>query len=520
MKLKLLSLSVVALMLLASCGGESSAPALTPPTMPSEPPVTSPVTPPVTSPEPPPVVTPPVTTPSKPDWFTLYGHCEHPRTGQQPNGLPYFDLQGTLNDELRWMRSYIDDSYLWYNEVPANLNMADYKTPLEYFTALKTPAITASGRLKDRFHFSYPTEVWYAMSNQGVELSYGLTWSRTATGVLPRIWQVALVEPGSPADAAGLRRGDQLQSVDSVDMQAVTVEGLAVINAGLSPKTAGEVHKFVLTRNGTSLPVSLTSANLALMPVQGTRVLQTASGAVGYLQFHDHNAVAESQLADAFTQLSRAGVTDLILDMRYNGGGYVRLAAELGYMIAGPDASRGKIFEHLHYNDKQKPVEPQMFSSTAYGFVPAQLKNGVALPYLGLKHVTVLTTAGTCSASESVINGLRGIDVEVTLIGGETCGKPYAFTPAPNCGTTYFAIETQGTNNKGFGDYADGFQPTCKLADDLTHELGDTSEGLLAAALSYRANGVCPVAPLRNRTPSGPLEVLRPEGKQIAIRVR
>ncbi|WP_229260092.1 S41 family peptidase [Duganella aquatilis] len=516
MKLKLLSLCVFVPMLLASCGGDSSAPAITPPpTAPTEPPVTPPVTP----PEIPPPVTPPVT-PSKPDWFTLYGHCEHPRTGPQPNGMPYFDLQGTLDDELRWMRSYIDDSYLWYNEVPANLNMADYKTPLEYFAVLKTPAITASGRPKDRFHFSYPSEVWYAMSNQGIELSYGLTWSRTATGVLPRIWQVALVEPGSSADAAGLRRGDQLQSVDGVDMQANTTEDLAVINAGLSPKAAGEVHKFVLTRNGASLPVSLTSANLALMPVQGTRVLQTTSGTVGYLQFHDHNAVAESQLADAFTQLKKAGVSDLILDMRYNGGGYVRLAAELGYMIAGPEASRDKIFEHLHYNDKQKPVEPQLFSSTAYGFVPAQLKNGVALPYLGLKRVTILTTAGTCSASESVINGLRGIDVEVTLIGGDTCGKPYAFTPAPNCGTTYFAIETQGTNNKGFGDYADGFQPTCKVADDLTHELGDASEGLLATALSYRANGVCPAAPLRNRTLSGALEVLRPEGKQIAIRVR
>jgi hypothetical protein len=69
----------------------------------------------------------------------------------------------------------------------------------------------------------------------------------------------------------------------------------------------------------------------------------------------------------------------------------------------------------------------------------------------------VLTTAGTCSASEAVINGLRGIDVEVNLIGGETCGKPYAFVPQPNCGTTYFAIQTQGVNNKGFGDYADGF---------------------------------------------------------------
>jgi hypothetical protein len=115
----------------------------------------------------------------------------------------------------------------------------------------------------------------------------------------------------------------------------------------------------------------------------------------------------------------------------------------------------------------------------------------------------VLTTAGTCSASEAVINGLRGIDVEVNLIGGETCGKPYAFVPQPNCGTTYFAIQTQGVNNKGFGDYADGFQPTCKVDDDLDHALGDTSERLLAAALSYRANGVSGDAAARSLNSNG-----------------
>ncbi|NYE63082.1 C-terminal processing protease CtpA/Prc [Duganella sp. 1224] len=502
----------------SACGGGSSSSASAPggPPIVVIPPET-PVTPPVVTP---PDTTPPPETPSRPDWFTLYNHCEHPRSGFQPNGLPYMDVQATLNDELRWMRSYIDDSYLWYNEIPASIHMADYKTPLDYFAVLKTPAITASGRPKDRFHFSYPSEVWYAMSNQGIELTYGITWSRTASGVLPRVWIIAMVEPGSPADAAGLRRGDRLRSVDGVDMQSTTTEGVAAINAGLSPKAAGEAHKFVLERDGAPLPVSLTSANLALMPVQNARVLNTASGAVGYLQFHDHNAVAESQLADAFRQFRSAQVSDLILDMRYNGGGYVRLAAELAYMIAGPTATQDKVFEQLHYNDKQKPVAPQLFSSTAYGFVPSKLNAGVALPALGLKRVTILTTAGTCSASESVINGLRGIDVDVTLIGGTTCGKPYAFTPAPNCGTTYFAIETQGTNNKGFGDYADGFQPTCNVADDLTHEVGDTSEGLLAAALSYRASGVCPATPQRNRTLSGPLEVLRPEGKQIAIRVR
>jgi C-terminal processing protease CtpA/Prc len=466
----------------------------------------------------PPVVTPPGT-PAKPDYLTLAGYCANPRPGTRPNGLPYYDIQGTLEQEKRWLRSFIDETYLWYKEVPADLNPADYKTMLDYFAVLKTPAITASGRAKDQFHFTYPTEVWEEMSSSGVSLGYGITWSRS-TGAVPRIWVVTLVEPGSPADAAGVRRGDTLVSIDG----AVTNDSntTATFNAGLSPQTAGEKHAFVLKRGETALDIALTSQKVAKAAVQNTMVLNTPTGAVGYLQFNDHNAIAERQLLDAFTTLKTANVNDLVLDMRYNGGGYIVVAAELAYMIGGPANTSGKVFERMTRNDKLPLQSPQMFQAQSVGLSGSLLKSGVSLPSLGLKRVTILTTAGTCSASESVINGLRGADVEVNLIGGETCGKPYAFVPEPNCGTTYFAIQEQGTNNKGFGDYADGFQPTCKVDDDLGHALGDTSERLLSTALSYRANGVCPATPLRARSlnSSGPLQLVRPEGKEIAIRHR
>jgi hypothetical protein len=105
--------------------------------------------------------------------------------------------------------------------------------------------------------------------------------------------------------------------------------------------------------------------------------------------------------------------------------------------------------------------------------------------------VFVLTSSGTCSASESVINGLSPF-VEVVRIGGTTCGKPYGFSGKDNCGTSYFPIEFQGTNAAGFGDYADGFAPSCTVSDDLAHELGDPNEAMLAAALAYQATGSCP----------------------------
>jgi carboxyl-terminal processing protease len=238
-------------------------------------------------------------------------------------------------------------------------------------------------------------------------------------------------------------------------------------------------------------------------------VIDTPTGRVGYLSFEDHNAVSEQQLVNAFSSLKSQGATDLVLDMRYNGGGLLYVASELAYMIAGP-ASNGKTFEQERLNDKTSTPGPIKFMSTAYGY---SAPKGMALPYLGLKHVTVLSTADTCSASEAVINGLRGIDVQVDIIGAQTCGKPYGFTPQDNCGTTYFAIQFQGVNAKGFGDFADGFAPTCSVSDDLSHALGDSAEGLLAAALAYRTNNSCPAV----RTGTVQRRIARSALRQIAI---
>jgi hypothetical protein len=115
-----------------------------------------------------------------------------------------------------------------------------------------------------------------------------------------------------------------------------------------------------------------------------------------------------------------------------------------------------------------------------------------------------------------VINGLRGVDVQVDLIGGQTCGKPYGFTPTDNCGTTYFSIQFQGVNAKNFGDFADGFAPTCTVPDDMAHALGDPAEGMLAAALSYRATNACPASAMA-RARGVPMRLARSQMKEIAI---
>lgn len=425
---------------------------------------------------------------------TLAGLCAVPRAGADPfaGGRPYPDVQGTLADEKRWVRSWIDETYLWYREVP-NLPPEPYSGPVPYFADLKTPALTASGMPRDRFHFVYETAVWNQLSRSGAQSGYGIEWALLSRSP-PRRMVVAYVDPGSPAAGAGLARGAEVVSVDGVDF--VLGADTATLNAGAFPDRPGKTTTFVFRDPGTAAPrtVTLTSVTVTKVPVQSVKTLATPAGRVGYLHFTDHIATAEARLAEAIGQLGSEGATELILDMRYNGGGFLDIAAQLAFMVAGPERTAGRVFERLRFNDKDPfGLGPAGFATPFHAQAQGlSLPAGTPLPWLGLARVAVITSSGTCSASESVINALRGVGVEVNLVGGTTCGKPYGFLPRDNCGTTYFAIHFEGVNEQGFGDYADGFAPACGVADDFSRPLGDPAEGRLAAALELLATGACP----------------------------
>jgi len=387
------------------------------------------------------------------------------------------------SDEKAYLRSFVDETYLWYKDVPADLVAANYTTPQDYFDVLKTTAKTASGALVDRFHWSENTASYDAYT-AGLSTGYGIQWAKLASSP-PRNWIVIDVAPGSSAAAAGVKRGDKLTSVDGVDFE--NGSDINTLNQGLLPTTVAS-HQFGFNSNAA---VSLTPATYSTITVQKVKTFPTQNGTVGYFVFDSHLAKSEAELIAAITQLRDANVTDLVIDMRYNGGGLLYIADELAYMIAGPAQTNGKIFEQLNHNDKLTA------SNEAYPFYNAYISGNATLPlpYLGLNHVTILTTRNTASASESVINGLRGVDVTVDIIGSTTYGKPFGFVPQDNCGYTYFAVQFKGVNNKGYGDYADGFAPTCTALDDLSHQRGDVAEAMLASALSYRQTKVCqPVA--------------------------
>jgi len=445
------------------------------------------------------------------DASSFAAHCAAPRSGINPaTGQPFPDIQGITADENNFLRSYSNDTYLWYDEI-VDRDPGAYSDPLEYFDLLRTIELTPSGAPKDKFHFTYDSEAWFQLSQSGISAGFGAQFV-LLSATPPREIVVAYTELNSPATTVDLQRGAQILEIDGVDINDNTQAGIDTLNAGLFPSGPGEVHDFTVLDLGAqnSRSITMTSANITSAPVQSVDVIETPMRRVGYLVFNDHIATAEAALVDAVNQLNEGErIDELILDIRYNGGGYLAIASQFAYMIAGANATAGRTFEELQFNDKHPVTDPitggslapTPFYDVTLGF--GNLPSNQPLPVLNLSRVVVITGPGTCSASEAIMNSLRGIDVEVVQIGSTTCGKPYGFYAADNCGTTYFTIQFRGVNAKDFGDYTDGFSPAntqanvgtvvpgCSVADDFTAQLGDPAEGRLAAALNFLDGQSC-----------------------------
>jgi hypothetical protein len=445
--------------------------------------------------------------------------CATVRTGNDAQGQPFPDQPGTLAHELFWLRSWTHETYLWNTEV-TDQNPAAWSDRVAYFNTLKTLVATASGKPKDQFHFNILTADYLAQITSAPSAGYGAEL-RIFANAPPRDVRVLYIQAGTPAAElqAGtpkLTRGARILTVDGIDLVngGASQAQIDILNNGLFPRTAGETHNFTVRYPDTSeRAITLVSAPIVEAPVNRQTVLTTANGKVGYILLNTFSPFSsEKAIVDAIASLKSQGVSDVVIDLRYNGGGLLAVASQLSYMLAGPTRTAGHVFERLQFNaaaGSTNPVtgganSPTPFYSTGLGFTVA---NGTALQSLDLPRVYILSSSSTCSASESVINGLRGVDVDVVLIGAATCGKPYGFYPEDNCGETYFTIQFRGVNDKGFGDYAEGFAatnqpstfavkiPGCYVADDLTHELGDPAEAMLAAALNHRAGSACPAPP-------------------------
>ena len=373
-----------------------------------------------------------------------------------------------VESQKSWLRDYMLDKYYWSGTSP-NPAPAGYATVADYLDALRFPGDATVPR--DRWSYIQDTASYSQFFGAGKTLGYGLQ-------VNGRELQLPLraryVEPQSPAALAGITRGDTIVSVNG--RTAADIVGTNDFSS-LSPAKAGDAITVVFNSAAGARSVVLTAAVYSLVPVSTTQVLTLADGRkAGYLFLKDFVSQAEVPLAQALAEFNKAGATELILDLRYNGGGLVSTASVLASMIGG-SADNGRVFATLNFNARNAA------SNSSYLF-----NANAASPFT---RAVVLTGVRTCSASELVVNGLKP-HMNVVTIGAASCGKPFGFVPKDSCGNTYSAVNFESFNSAGQGRYYDGIAPTCTVAEDFTRALGDPAEVLAAAAANYIVNGACP----------------------------
>ena len=379
----------------------------------------------------------------------------------------------SIGDQRDSLRSFMNEQYFWY----AGLAAPDDTAPTmdAYFQSM----LYQPG---DRYSYAQPTAVHTQTFTNGRRTGYGYTvaWADDAYTAL----RIRIVEPLSPMARAGFMRGDTVLSMDGVGPEGIVGGQLPVV-------TTEGVPRVITYRNaaGEVRTVTVISEDFALTPVAATRVFDVMRGGapvkVGYLAYHQFVAYSRGDLSAAFAEFADAGIGELVLDLRYNGGGSVNVSRDVASMIGGPRTANS-LFAYLRFNDKQ------VASNEGVAFNGLLSPMGHPLPE-GLGRVVVITSSGTASASEIVINGLKPF-IDVVLVGETTYGKPYGFLPRSSCGTTYNAVQFVALNSAGYGDYTSGFAPDCAVPDDLDRPLGDPSEGRLKAALHYVATGKCSAA--------------------------
>lgn len=387
-------------------------------------------------------------------------------------------------DEKIWLREYMDDWYFWYKVSPSP-DPSGYLSVDSYFDALRYQGTLPEFPKADDWSYLVSQEAFDRTFGDGRTLGYGLMVAGLEVAGHPdQPLYARYIEPGSPAALAGLQRGDQIVAVNGkTSAQMITNNDYA----DLSPADTGNMVTIDIHNADGDSRVQLTAAIYNLDPVPNSRVLTTPDGRkMGYVQVKDMIDQALSPFDTAFGQFKAAGVQDVILDLRYNGGGLISVADKIASFPNGP-ATNGNVFASLLYNDKR--------SGHNESFHFQNYANAT-----GLSRVYVLTGPRTCSASEQVINGLRPY-VTVVTIGDTTCGKPVGFLPqADGCGAVVNAVNFESVNSLNQGRYFDGFDASCPVAEDFSEPQGSETDPLIIATEDHADGFGCPTLAAATKT--------------------
>jgi C-terminal peptidase prc len=395
----------------------------------------------------------------------------------------------TTSGQNLYVRDVMNDLYLWYQYIPP-LNPTRFASPEAYLEAVRYKPLDST--------FSYITSraANEALFSDSQYIGFGMSTSVTDTEM--RILQVFA---DSPASEAGLARGDRVVEINGRSVISLIESGL--IGGAFGPSEEGVEASIVFrSRNGEEHRATLKKRVVTIPTVSLTRVFNVDGRTVGYIFFRNFVRPSTDALNEAFAALKEAGATELVLDLRYNGGGLVDVAVQLGSLIGG-SLTNGQVFAEFRHNDRNS-----RYNDT--------LRFREAGSTLSLSRLVVIATRASASASELVINSLRPF-IPVTVIGDRTYGKPVGQYAIDFCDKTLAPVSFKLVNADGQGDYFEGIAADCAAPDDVEHDLGALEEGSLAEALHYIATGSCSASSATARSLRARVNVRREIGWQSVI---
>ncbi len=363
--------------------------------------------------------------------------------------------------------------YLWYDKMP-NVTRENYSDPYKYLEAV---------RYKELDRWSFIADYDEFIAEMGGEfVGHGFRIGLDNAGKA----RIAMIYNKSPLYAEGVRRGWIVKTINGVDIAAaMKANDGAAYNSALGPSTAGVTNAFVFTKpDGSDVAISSTKQSFTVNSVLFYDTLHLKSGITGHLVFEQFITPSTEELNTAFAFFKQNNVKDLVLDLRYNGGGILAVAQTLASMIGGNELT-GKTFAKFQYNTRHQNDS----------------RVNIAWPFesnansLGLKRLVVITSRGTASASEAVMNGLNP-HITVVSVGDTTHGKPTGMNiwyvgHRNTTGKKYAMapVTFKTVNSQGLGEYFKGIPPNKLVADDITHDFGDRQEANLKEAIRYLENG-------------------------------
>ncbi|MCA0903796.1 S41 family peptidase [Qipengyuania aquimaris] len=402
----------------------------------------------------------------------------------------------SLSARQDWARDVLNEWYLFPDLLNLNVNKAQYSDVQSYIDAL---VAQAAAQNKDR-GFTYLTSI--QEENEALQGSRAGLGIRLTTDGVSRLFAAEVYETG-PAFDAGFDRGTEILSINGQSVEALFQSGgtNAVLNA-LGPSDPGVRRDFTIRgTDGVTRNVSVTKADYTLDPISdryGVVILNDGTDNVGYINLRTFfSQDADSQLRAAFQQLKAQGITKIILDLRYNGGGLVDVANTLGDLMA--EGLEGQVFSKTVL----RPSKSAENSTELFQNIPEQI---------AVTKLAVIGTRSTASASELVTNSfIPYLGENLALVGSNTFGKPvgqFAFDRSA-CDDRLRAVTFKTVNANDQGEYFDGLasvvQKTCAAPDNIFEPLGDPAEPSISAALDFMAGRSCTsitgVQSAQSRTP-------------------